>query len=513
MSKKMRVSTLSIVLLLVLSVLVPLGVRPVRGQTMYTVYINICPSVEAGTILLDGQEISLPYEGQFEEGWMITLEVIPNEGYEFDCWDVYGEFYYDEQITLTITSDLQIYCYLIKLPKFTLSLDVSPSGAGKILLNGTELVLPSTIETYGSKTFILQAVPNEGWEFAYWTDGMGWFNESNPLELYLEENITLYAVFETIPKYTLTIDVSPSGAGKIYIDGNEALLPFENEYYNGTVVSLEAVPNEGWEFKYWTDGKYVYYDNPLTVTMTSNISLTCCFEQISEYYVNIVIAHGSGQVIINGSAYSDGQSAKFQEGETISIDVQPSTGYVFEKLIINNVEYSTTPVELTVSENVTVEVYFLKQVTVTIDINGNGYIVVDSQPFYDFPVSFQWVEGEAHTLEAIPADSWAFDYWDIAGQNVTDNPMTYTVPSADTTIVCYFKQVSTTSEQSSESSTTETTTSETTTQAEEGIIDRVKSWWSGLSTTYKVAVVGGALLFILILLFAMAPSSSGRRRR
>ena len=49
--------------------------------------------------------------------------------------------------------------------------------------------------------------------------------------------------------------------------------PDQNSYNYGDVVQLTAVPAAGWYFSGWT-GDVVSTDNPLTITITGNMTLT-----------------------------------------------------------------------------------------------------------------------------------------------------------------------------------------------------------------------------------------------
>ena len=78
--------------------------------------------------------------------------------------------------------------------------------------------------------------------------------------------ITLYAHWSEVI-YSLTIAKTGEGFGSV--------TPSSGSYKSGTVVTLEATPITGSDFKGWSDGDTT---NPRMVTMTSDLSLTADFE-------------------------------------------------------------------------------------------------------------------------------------------------------------------------------------------------------------------------------------------
>jgi hypothetical protein len=51
-------------------------------------------------------------------------------------------------------------------------------------------------------------------------------------------------------------------------------------YDEGTVVTLIATPNAGYEFLYWTVGEKMLTDNPLTLTVDNDITVVATFKSI-----------------------------------------------------------------------------------------------------------------------------------------------------------------------------------------------------------------------------------------
>jgi len=79
----------------------------------------------------------------------------------------------------------------------------------------------------------------------------------------------------TIPQYTLTVNIAGSGS----------VNPSGGTYDNGTVVTLTATPNAGYQFSGWS-GDLTGSANPATITMNANKNVTATFTPI-----------GGGQIV------------------------------------------------------------------------------------------------------------------------------------------------------------------------------------------------------------------------
>ena len=85
-------------------------------------------------------------------------------------------------------------------------------------------------------------------------------------------------------KYTLNIGIVGNGG--------VSKSPAEDEFEEGTDVELTAIPYEGYEFASWS-GNISSTDNPITVTMDSNISVTATFELIKFQLTTTIEGEGT----------------------------------------------------------------------------------------------------------------------------------------------------------------------------------------------------------------------------
>jgi len=121
----------------------------------------------------------------------------------------------------------------------------------------------------------VSAHPSSGWAFNHWLLDSVDVGSANPYTVTMDENHSLTVVFTEIPpeEYDLTLAVTGSGSTSPSVG--------VHTYTDGTNVSVTATPSAGWNFSHWLlDSVNVGSNNPYTVTMNSNKTLTVVFTEI-----------------------------------------------------------------------------------------------------------------------------------------------------------------------------------------------------------------------------------------
>lgn len=88
------------------------------------------------------------------------------------------------------------------------------------------------------------------------------------------------------PEYTITANVNDPAMGIVSGAG---------KYYEGTVASLNAIPNSGYQFVNWSNGST---DNPLKITVTEDLEITANFEAIPPMTCAEAAAAASGATVV-----------------------------------------------------------------------------------------------------------------------------------------------------------------------------------------------------------------------
>jgi len=152
---------------------------------------------------------------------------------------------------------------------YTLTVNVSPTGSGSVQ------VVPLKNNYVNPEQVTLTAQPGVDYAFIGWSgDASG---STNPLTITMNSNKSITAVFEsTAPPppediYTLMVNVWPTGSGSVMVDPQKPL------YAQDEQVTLTAIPASGNTFVDWTGDGNGATDNPLTITMWNNLSITANF--------------------------------------------------------------------------------------------------------------------------------------------------------------------------------------------------------------------------------------------
>lgn len=127
------------------------------------------------------------------------------------------------------------------------------------------------IYTYPVGTVVeVTATPYAGYYLDHWQldgDNVG---SSNPVSITMNANHTLNAIFYYGTRYTLTITTTTGGT--------TTPSPGIHSYWNGTTVTVSALPYDDYIFDHWElDGSW-FYSNPIDITMNSNHTLHAVFQ-------------------------------------------------------------------------------------------------------------------------------------------------------------------------------------------------------------------------------------------
>jgi len=133
---------------------------------------------------------------------------------------------------------------------------------------------PPQEEKYPDGTEVtLTAVPDKNWCFSHWKGDI----ESTEAEIVIkmDEDKNLTAVFERMD-FELNIDTIGEGVVEVV----EVIEPASLEYPYETRVKLEAVPEDGWDFKEW-EGDLTGTDPEAEIKMDEDKNITAVFQGLS----------------------------------------------------------------------------------------------------------------------------------------------------------------------------------------------------------------------------------------
>ena len=169
----------------------------------------------------------------------------------------------------------------------TVTLSVTKSGSGSVTSSPAGISISSG-GTSGSGTFddgtvvTLTATPDEGWRVESWGGACG--GSSTTCEVTMDADQSASVAFERI---TWTLSVTKSGSGSVTSSpAGISILSGETSdsgpFDDGTVVTLTAMPDEGWRVESWGEA-CGGSSTTCEVTMDADQSASVTFEEIPQF--------------------------------------------------------------------------------------------------------------------------------------------------------------------------------------------------------------------------------------
>jgi hypothetical protein len=226
-----------------------------------------------------------------------AVRVMPDYGFQFAGWSD-GETA-NPRTDLYVTGDINVEAEF-EIAVYTLSYSSGENGR----VGGS---LSQTV-THGSNGTEVEAIPDEGYHFVRWSDGL----TANPRkDMNVTRPLVVRAVF-ALNQYQLTYSAGPGGT----ISGE----PQQLIAHNSSGTAVEAVPDIGYHFVSWCDGST---NNPRTdEDLTGDNSFT------AEFAINIYLVKATEYPA--GAGTISGQD-EYEHGQAITLTAIPAAGYLFEK--------------------------------------------------------------------------------------------------------------------------------------------------------------------------------------
>ena len=123
-------------------------------------------------------------------------------------------------------------------------------------------------------------------------------------------------------------------------------------FESGSTITITATPEAEYIFTGWTGTSSS--ENPLTVTINSNLTITANFEK-RKYPLTINI---EGEGTVKEEIVSTGKSTDYDSGSIVKLTAVPSDGYALMKWNKNGILDTLNPIQITIDENKAIDVNF-----------------------------------------------------------------------------------------------------------------------------------------------------------
>ena len=193
--------------------------------------------------------------------------------------------------------------------------------------------------------------------------------------------------------YTLTLNVDETAGSVI---GNNG------QYAEGETATLTATANRGYKFTSWTVGEETVTENPLTITVNANTTVTANFEALAAYTITAT-ANDATMGTVEGAG-------TYYAGETVTLKAVANDGHHFVNW---SNEATTETITFEAAEDATLTANFAKNIyTLTVNVNDSEKGSVDkATATYEF--------GTEVTLTATPAAGCELLAWSDRSTNQT----------------------------------------------------------------------------------------------
>ena len=197
--------------------------------------------------------------------------------------------------------------------------------------------------------------------------------------------------------YAVTTVVNEEAMGTVTGAGN---------YLAGESATLTATANAGYRFVNWTVGEETKTENPLTLTVNSDLTVTANFAALPQYTITAT-ANDAAMGSVTGAG-------TYYEGEEVTLKAIANPGHEFVDW--NNGATEATLTFVATKDSAVVANFKKLSYTVTAVVNDDAKGSVSGTGTYEY--------GEVATVEAVAADGYELLYW---SDRSTENPRTVTV--------------------------------------------------------------------------------------
>ncbi len=338
-------------------------------------YLEAKTAIYVYDVVLNGVNGDVTGAGKYKHGETAIISVIPNEGYHFVGWSD-GETAMEREIVVVENWDLtalnEINVYVLELFAENGNIEGASSGSYN---HGTEMTI--------------NAVPNEGYHFVGWSDGV----METERTISVTSDIVLTAIFEV-------------NVYSVVVSGQNGIIEGGGNFEHGTEIEISAIPNEGYHFVGWSDGDSAMVRK---IVVTSDLVLYADI-QINVY--NVVLTAENATIVGAG---------QYEHGTQITIHVTPNEGYSF-------VGWSDGELQSTRTFIVTSDIELYANILI------NEYDLVVSAENGTITNAGKYEHGSVVEISALPNDGYHFVRWSD-GDTLPNRVLTMT---SDITLSAYF---------------------------------------------------------------------------
>ena len=340
---------------------------------------------------------------------VVELSALPDDGWEFISWS--GDITSDENpIQVEMSDNLSIIAEFERMD-YTLTIDVEGEGTVDM-----EVVQSKSTDFPFETEVELTAVADHGWQFTEWTGDVT--GNANPAALIMDADKSVTAWFD---RREFSLDLQTEGNGRVsetLISGTET----GNGYLFESVVELEAIPDDGWEFVEWTGG-VTGTENPVTLEIDQNLTVTAVFMPESATISTLTEGEGTiSKTLISGTETAAGYAL----GSIIELEAVAETGWEFSSWS-GDIGTTENPVQVEVTGDLEITAEFqIQAFNLNLQTSGNG--TIETELLSGETRGDQFIYLSEIELTAQADNDWQFAGWSGDVES-TENPVVVVMDS------------------------------------------------------------------------------------
>ena len=348
-----------------------------KQKEQYTLNVT---AGEGGTVTKTPDQLS------YEDGTAVVIAAIANEGYEFVTW---SDGNTSAQRTILVDRNYSVTAIFrtINIPIDYYTLILTCDEGGSVTKSPNQ-------EHYEANSIItIVAQPNDGYDFVKWSDG-----DKNPVRsITMTQNISLHAMFTAEPKAQYIVSVTAGEGGTVTKTPNQEL------YDEGTIVTIMAHANDGYEFAQWSDGNT---NLVRSIVVSQHTILQATFIEKAKEQFTLTITAGEG-----GTAIKVPNQNYYNAGSMVTIIAQTNDGYAFAQWS----DGDKNPVRsITMTQNIALHATFVveqkEQFMLTLMASEGGVVTKN-------PDQLSYNAGSVVTISAVAKDGFEFVTWSDGDKN------------------------------------------------------------------------------------------------
>jgi uncharacterized repeat protein (TIGR02543 family) len=389
---------------------------PNQPPPCYRLNTNVFPDGLAGTINVEPEEGNCPGDtSRYLPGTSVRLEAVAdNPDFVFDRWSESAGGGRDPVAHIVMSSERLVEAYFANVTNcHTVALPtVSPPEGGSASLQPG----PNCGSQYADGTLVeFRAAPAGGYSFVAWGGDIS--GSSARQTIVVESDLTnVIANFDELPCFTVTVNYDEDMGS---FTRNREPNCGNNQYAQGTSLTLQAQPNVGYTFDGWS-GDHSSGNTSITFTVDDNKTVAANFSQC--YTINWVENPSTtAGYVVEDSTPTCG-NGYYLPNSTARLFAQPNLQFSFVNWSGDHTGSSQLAnIVMNSDKNVVANFAQCFPVTATASPTNGGTATVSPAP--DCGGGNYHSQGRQVTFTAVPQEGYQFTGW------------TGSVTSSDPTII------------------------------------------------------------------------------